>query len=687
MGKGNGKPPEKGVPRPAHEHDDDPQVDDGGQTLSDHDQVFSDSDQTLSDRDQRASDDDQAASDRGPEDLAGSVSRARTRAIRAGTTRERLAAGHQRADTALARDRAAQRRDELAAQRDRDADVADHLARELDGTDALVDGHARAKGLRALLAKTRERAARDRGRAAKDRARTARDRELGARDREESRQDHDYLTAVTASMGEGLITVDQSGRVLHMNATAEEWLGWTFEELLGQDLHELTHYRRPDGSPYPAEECPLMVGRQGRIPVRVDEDVFYRRDGSPLPVSYRSVPFALTDGATGAVILFEDLSERKRSEWAVRASEAQLKAIVENTTAAIYVKRKDDYRYLLGNPEFENIHGLEPGAAAGMRDEDLASPSTVETIRETDRRVIAEGTEVALEEELLVAGEPRTYLTLKFPLPDQSGKPYAVCCISTDITERKRREAELHDRLEWEERIRRAVNEEHLLVYAQPIVDLRTGAVVQEELLVRMRGSEDPDEVVAPRDFLPQAEHFGLVGHIDRYMVNRGIALAAQGRSVEINLSGRSIGDRALTRQIERELQRTGADPSRIIFEITETSAVEDIEAAGEFSMRIARMGCKCALDDFGTGFGSLTYQRNLVVQYLKIDISFVLGMSASRADQRVVKSIVRLARDYGQQTVAEGVEDEQTLELLRDFGVDYAQGYHVGRPQPLGMA
>ncbi len=612
------------------------------------------------------------------------MARARTRAIRAGTTRERLAAGHHRAETAVARDLAAQRRDELAAERDRDADVADHLARDLDGTDALVDEHAKAKELRGLVAKTRGRAARDRERAARDREQTAHDRELGARDREESRQDHDYLTAVTDTMGEGLITVDQSGRVLHMNPTAEEWLGWTFQELLGQDLHELTHYRRPDGSPYPIEECPLMVGRAGRIPVRVDEDVFYRRDGSPLPVSYTSVPFELAEGATGAVILFDDITERKRTEWAVRTSEAQLKAIIENTSAAIYVKRKGDYRYLLGNPEFENIHGLEPGAAAGLRDEDLASPSAVRRIRETDRRVIEEDTEVSLEEEVLAAGKLRTYLTLKFPLPNEAGEPYAVCCISTDITERKLREAELSDRLHWEERIRRAVSEEHLLVYAQPIVDLRSGAVVQEELLVRMRDANAPEEIILPADFLPQAEQFGLVGQIDRFMVHRGIGLAAHGRPVEINLSGRSIGDRALTRQIERELERTGADPSKIIFEITETSAVEDIEAAGEFSLRIAGMGCKCALDDFGTGFGSLTYQRHLVVQYLKIDISFVRSMGRSTADQQVVKSIVKLAQDYGQQTVAEGVEDDETLQLLRDFGVDYAQGFHIGRPELL---
>lgn len=502
---------------------------------------------------------------------------------------------------------------------------------------------------------------------------------------EELRRSRDYLTAVTDSMGEGLITVDHSGAILYMNATAEKRLGWTRDELLGASLHEKIHHHRPDGSAHPAEASPVNRARLTREVIRVREDVFLRRDGSPLPVSYTVSPFELSEGGAGAVILFADMTNRVRADRALRASEAQLKAIVENTSAAIYVKRKGDYRYLLGNPEFERIHGLEAGRAAGSRDEELLSPETVEAMRESDRRVIEEDTEIELEEEMAVAGgEPHTYLTLKFPLPDENGTPYALCGISTDITERKRHEAELSERLDWEERIRRAVDEDRLLVYAQPIIELRSGDMALEELLVRMRGTALSDDIIPPAGFLPQAERFGVVGQIDRFMVRRGIELAAAGRCVQINLSGHSIGDLALTRQIERELHRTGADPSKIVFEITETAAVEDMQAAQEFSVRIARLGCKCALDDFGTGFGSLTYQRHLAVQYLKIDKSFVSAMAGSAADQQVVKSIVKLARDYGQQTVAEGVEDEQTLELLRALGVDYAQGYHLGRPEAL---
>jgi PAS domain S-box-containing protein len=379
------------------------------------------------------------------------------------------------------------------------------------------------------------------------------------------RKAHDYLAAITDNMGEALVAVDSFGGVLSMNVIAEERLGWASDELLGKNFHEVAHYRRADGSPYPIEECPLMSVRFGGETVRVEEDVFYRRDGSPMPVSYASSPLELAQGETGAVILFSDLTQRKQAEGALARSEKQLKSIIDNTSAAIYVKRRGDYQYTMGNPEFERIVGLAPGTWVGKRDEELHPPEIAQTLRETDRRVIEEGTEITLEEEVLTGGELRTYLTLKFPLPDEHGETYALCGISTDITERKRRQTELEERAAWEARIRSAVSEDRMLIYAQPIIDLSSGAVVQEELLLRMQGDGGPDEIIPPGDFLPQAERLGLVGEIDRYMVQRGIELAAGGRPVEINLSGRSIGDESLTLDIEKHLRATGADPSLIV--------------------------------------------------------------------------------------------------------------------------
>ena len=135
---------------------------------------------------------------------------------------------------------------------------------------------------------------------------------------------------------------------------------------------------------------------------------------------------------------------------------------------------------------------------------------------------------------------------------------------------------------------------------------------------------------------------------------------------------------------IRRQLGEHGAGPGNIVFEITETAVMQDVDQARLFAEHIIELGCQFALDDFGTGFASFTYLKQLPVHYLKIDIDFVRDLVHSDRDASVVEAIVGLARDFGQRTIAEGVEDEETAELLRDLGVDLAQGYLFGRPRPI---
>lgn len=135
---------------------------------------------------------------------------------------------------------------------------------------------------------------------------------------------------------------------------------------------------------------------------------------------------------------------------------------------------------------------------------------------------------------------------------------------------------------------------------------------------------------------------------------------------------------------IERELLRHQTDPSNLVFEITETAVMQDIDRAALFAERLVALGCHFALDDFGTGFASFTYLKRLPVEYLKIDIDFVRDLARSKRDMFVVRAIVSLAGDFGQQTIAEGVEDEHTADVLRELGVTLAQGYLFGRPEPI---
>jgi len=242
-------------------------------------------------------------------------------------------------------------------------------------------------------------------------------------------------------------------------------------------------------------------------------------------------------------------------------------------------------------------------------------------------------------------------------------------------------------RVSWLERIRTALADERLVLHAQPIRDLRTGEIGHHELLLRMLG--DDGELIPPGAFLPLAERFGLTPEIDRWVTTRAIELLAADpdghRSLEVNLSGPSLNDTELLHLVERELARCNVDPRRLIFEVTETAAVANIPLARRFSERLMALGCRFALDDFGAGFGSFYYLKHLPFDYLKIDGEFVSGCLGNRTDQLVIEAVVRIARGLGKETIAEFVETAELEAFLRSQGIDHVQGFHIGRPVPVG--
>jgi diguanylate cyclase (GGDEF)-like protein len=244
-------------------------------------------------------------------------------------------------------------------------------------------------------------------------------------------------------------------------------------------------------------------------------------------------------------------------------------------------------------------------------------------------------------------------------------------------------------RLAEAEMIRKALEEERFLLYGQPILDLKRNEVCQYELLLRL-GTEAGGEPLAPSSFLYAAERFGLIQEIDCWVARQAIALiaeyAAAGRKLvlHLNLSGKSIGDPRVAALTEKAIADAGIDPASLIFELTETTAIGNIEVAKAFAHRLRARGCQLALDDFGAGFGSFYYLKALPFSYFKIDGDFIRGVAASPMDQLVVEAIVGIARGMGKKTIAEFVADGETVRLLEKCGVDYAQGYHVGRPRPV---
>jgi EAL domain-containing protein (putative c-di-GMP-specific phosphodiesterase class I) len=201
------------------------------------------------------------------------------------------------------------------------------------------------------------------------------------------------------------------------------------------------------------------------------------------------------------------------------------------------------------------------------------------------------------------------------------------------------------------------------------------------ELLLRMLDADG--QVVPPGDFLPVAEQYALISEIDRWVIKRATQLAGNGCPVELNISARSVGDAAVLEHIERCIDQCAVPPGLLVFEITETAIVQGEDAARTFAERLHALGCKVALDDFGTGYGTLSDLKQIPLDYLKLDIEFVRDLVSNRASRHVVQAVVALARDFGLQTVAEGVEDAETLRLLARLGVDFAQGFHIARPQP----
>ena len=317
---------------------------------------------------------------------------------------------------------------------------------------------------------------------------------------------------------------------------------------------------------------------------------------------------------------------------------------------------------------------------------DVFPPEVAEAQRANDLLAAAESEPVFDELMLVRGGEPRTFITVTFPLPDESGAPAETCTIATDVTDSQEREVERLDRISWESRIDSALEDGRMCVYAQPIVDLSNGVAVSRELLVRMKTPGEAGEILPPAAFLPAAERFGLIQRIDCWMIGRALELT-NGSVAEVNLSAVTLCDPDARREIVKLLSASPEAAAGIIFEITETAVAEHLDAARAFAAEVTALGCRLALDDFGIGFGSLTYLHTLPLSFIKIDLSFIRALAENPEETRLVKSIIEIGRVFGLKTIAEGVEDEAMITTLTELGADYAQGYHLGRPAPLHSA
>jgi PAS domain S-box-containing protein len=472
-----------------------------------------------------------------------------------------------------------------------------------------------------------------------------------------------------------IFSVDPEGRCTFVNDASADILGYKPAELVGRSFGDFM-----DREAAVAARETLAQAIAGR-PVTGYEVATTRKDGGRVVLSANAYPVLDPDGAVvGVTGTARDITQQKRVQAAVEHKHAQLQQIIDNSPLVIWAKDREQ-RYLFSNREHDAAFGPHDGGSPiGLRDADFRSAAEARSFVASDTEVLAGGRAIELEERVMVRGRERVFLVHKFPLCDADGELEGVCGIATDITERKEREDALRAKVEWSFRIRKAIEHDRFELHSQPIVELGTGRVVQEELLLRMRAEDG--RLIMPGEFLPPAERFELAPAIDRWVIGRA-ADVARTRRVEVNLSGQSIGDPGLPAYVEEQLERAGAEPGNLVFEITETTAAEDLDQASLLAERLASLGCGFALDDFGTGYGSFTYLKHLPVSYIKIDMEFVRNLRADSPDRQVVSAIVDVARNFGIETIAEGVESQDTLELLQALRVDFAQGFHIGRPSP----
>jgi len=254
-----------------------------------------------------------------------------------------------------------------------------------------------------------------------------------------------------------------------------------------------------------------------------------------------------------------------------------------------------------------------------------------------------------------------------------------------------RHSGEIH----WLQKLQGALRDNKFELYYQPIAHARAGGVRGPalEVFVRLEG-EHGRPGAPPAEFIRAAERYRLMPHVDRWVVQAVLAALGRGglrlppgRSVAINIAGQTLADATFLEFVVECFDHTGANPVDICFEITESSVVANLDHAQRFIAVLHGMGCEFALDDFGSGLSSFSSLKTLPVDYLKIDGSFIKNLAGDSVNQAVVAAMIELSRSLNFRIVAEQVEDQQSLDAVTGMGIDFVQGFVIGRPQPLSMA
>ncbi|MCG6864557.1 MAG: EAL domain-containing protein [Thiogranum sp.] len=552
-------------------------------------------------------------------------------------------------------------------------------------------------------------------------------------------QERERALITLHSIGDGVITTDSRGRVDYMNPVAENVTGWTYGEAQGCPLTEVLPLI--DEATRLAVESPADVTlRTGRVVNITDQCVLINRKGQEFNIEDSAAPIFDRDNTViGAVLVFHDVTRERRmahqmtwqathdsltglanrNEFADRLANL-LDGVTRNPARQHALLYLDLDQFKVVNDTCGHDAGDEllkqlsrtlranvPASASLARlggDEFgiLLESVSLEQAAEIANRLLQAFADFTFEWEQrrFDVGVSIGMVPIRHDTPGASYVLSAadVACYVAKESGRNRVHiyqdsdinlGERHNEMHWVSRIKEALENNRFVIFRQTITSLHgDDPTPHYELLLRMRDQDN--NLVPPGAFIPAAERYNLMNAVDRWVIHAAFShlrvTQQEGDQgiYSINLSGNSLNDDALPVYIQRQIAEYGINPGQLCFEVTETAAVFNLEKASHMIKSLKKLGCRFSLDDFGSGLSSFGYLKNLPVDFLKIDGSFVKDMNNDPMNRAIVEAIHQVGHSLSIRTIAEFVETRNIANQLREIGVDFAQGYYFSKPEPL---
>ena len=545
-----------------------------------------------------------------------------------------------------------------------------------------------------------------------------------------------------ASIADGVITTDTDGWVEYLNPVAEQLTGWTTETARGlpmQAILRMVDETNRKVAPNPIE----MVLREERTIEAASTLLLVRNDGTEVPINQSAAPIRARSGEiSGVVLVLHDVSRERQyvAKLSYQASHDSLTGLINRgeferrlslaLKSAAQLGRHHAVMYL-DLDQFKVVNDT-CGHAAGDQLMRQVSAVLQRRLREGDTLARLGGDEfgVLLENcapdnalriadglrqtvmDCHFAWETRSFnigvsiglVNVEdglFTLTDVLSAADTACYMAKENGRNRvqvyhAEDSELSTRqgeMEWIGRLQKALEEDRFVLYAQDIAGLDPARAPEDHCEILIRMLDERGELVPPMTFIPAAERYNLMPSIDRWVIRNAFAIIARQQAEKnggsgifaINLSGASIGDERFLEYVREQFSHFAVTPQSICFEITETAAIAKLDKATHFINELKLLGCLFSLDDFGAGMSSFAYLKHLPVDFLKIDGGFVKDMADDPIDRAMVEAINSIGHVMGKQTIAEFVDSERVIKLLREMGVDFAQGYGVAKPRPFG--